>query len=314
MGQLSKKIAFDGRVAIVTGGGQGLGQAHSNLLASRGATVVVNDLPDNGTDLGISERANRAAAEIVAAGGKAIAIGGDVTSREAMDSLISQTLDRFGQIDILISNAGTASYIPFHQMTLEDFDRMLRIHMHGSFLLAHAAWPHMAKRGYGRIIMTSSNGMFGLENHAHYSAAKAGVFGLMRALSLDGRTTGIAVNAIMPNAYTPLAQQVASSPTVGADTAKAIAAMASQAAGPELVSPFVAWLAHESCQVTGEVILAGMGKACRVVTAHGPGYADLEVTIEAVRDHWAEIARFDAAGEFPNNAAAIEFLTSGLIR
>jgi NAD(P)-dependent dehydrogenase (short-subunit alcohol dehydrogenase family) len=162
-----------------------------------------------------------------------------------MDSLIFQTLHQFGQIDILISNAGTASFIPFHQMTLEDFDRMLRIHMHGSFLLAHAAWPHMAKRRYGRIIMTSSSGMFGLENHAHYVAAKAGVFGLTRALSLEGRIAGIAVNAIMPVAYTPLTRQTAGTPTIGVDSAKAIATMASRAAGPELVSPFVAWLAHE---------------------------------------------------------------------
>jgi len=188
---MSDELRFDGRVAVVTGGGRGLGRAHALLLASRGATVVVNDLGTHTSGSGSSrDRAERTTAEIVANGGTATAHFGDVSSEDDARDLVQQTVDTFGRLDILVNNAGILAFEPLPEMSTETFERFLQVHVVGSFLTTRAAWPHLVEQGDGRVVMTSSVGMFGPESAAHYAAAKGGVFGLMRAALLS-TITGI---------------------------------------------------------------------------------------------------------------------------
>jgi NAD(P)-dependent dehydrogenase (short-subunit alcohol dehydrogenase family) len=307
---LENTVRFDGRVAIVTGAGSGMGRAYSNLLASRGAAVVVNDLPDGGSGTGKSSSAAAVVEEIAAAGGNAVAIGGDVTSEPAMNALIGRTIDQFGRIDILISNAGTGSYVPFHQMTLEQFDRMIRVHLHGSFLSIRAAWPHMMERRYGRILTTGSSAIFGIGKQAHYGAAKGGVAALTKSLSVEGEEHGILVNTIFPLADTPLARRLAAEANMGPDSAAfttKLAELGALGAGPELVAAAAVWLVHEDSKVTGQMIQTGMGVAHRVSHSYGRGYVNPSMTIEAIRDHLGEVYESDPAGEFADLNSVLQF-------
>lgn len=298
---MGDEVTFDGRVAVVTGGGRGLGRAHALLLASRGAKVVVNDLGTHASGSGASrERADRTAAEIVSNGGTAIAHFGDVSSEDDTRELVQRTVDAFGRLDILVNNAGILEFAPLPEMSTEVFERFLRIHVLGSFLTTRAAWPQMVEQGYGRVVMTGSVGMFGPESAAHYAAAKGGVFGLMRATSVEGRAFGITANAILPAAATPVVDELGAKDTD----------LLSDAfdASPDLVSPVVAWLAHEDCSVTGELFHVGFGWAGRVLTGQGPGYADPDLQVESVRDHWTEICAPAPFRSIPTTHAGLEAL------
>jgi NAD(P)-dependent dehydrogenase (short-subunit alcohol dehydrogenase family) len=166
------ELRFDGRVAIVTGAGRGLGRAYALLLAERGASVVVNDLgaslSGTGTD---AEPAQAVAAEILAAGGVAIADGNDVSSPSTAQALVDAAIEQFGRVDILINNAGVISWADFPETDDDNFGRHLAVHLGGSFLMTRAAWPHLVKQSYGRVVMTTSSGVFGLPNNTSYAAA-----------------------------------------------------------------------------------------------------------------------------------------------
>lgn len=256
---------------------------------------MVNDLGGGAFGGGASrEPAEQVVAEIRDAGGTASLNFADVSSEAATSELVAQTFKEFGRVDIVVNNAGIGRFQPFDSMSLEEFELMLKVHTVGTFLVTRAAWPHMVEQGFGRIIMTSSNGMVGLPHLSHYSAAKAGVYGFMKSLSIEGSRHGINVNALWPNATTPL------STTMNAET-EAIppelsvidpASTPTDLDGsPHHISPVVAWLAHESCEVTGEVFHAGYGGVTRVFMAQGPCFASSDLTIEAVADHWADINR-----------------------
>jgi NAD(P)-dependent dehydrogenase (short-subunit alcohol dehydrogenase family) len=272
--------SFEGRVAVVTGAGRGLGRAHALLLAARGARVVVNDLGGSMEGMGAdAEPATNVAAEIGAAGGVAIADTNDVSTEAGAHALVDATTSAFGRIDILINNAGINRWARFPGVDVESFEAHHAVHVLGSFNTARAAWPHMVEQRYGRIVMTTSAGIFGLLGNLAYATAKGAVIGLTRSLTTEGAEHGIKVNAIAPVAWTRMAG------TPGNDRE------APPQLVPELVAPMVAFLAHEDCPVSGEIYAAGAGRFARVFIAETAGYVDAasEPTIEAVADNWATI-------------------------
>ena len=265
---------FDGRVAVVTGAGRGLGRAYARLLAARGATVVVNDLggsmEGSGTDDG---PASSVVAEIAEAGGEAVADTHDVATEGGARSLVDTAIERFGRVDILVNNAGIMRWGRFPDVDAEALHAHLAVHVVGSFNTAKAAWPHLVEQGYGRIVMTTSTGMLGLPNNTAYATAKGGVLGLSRSLATAGAKHGIKVNLIAPAASTRMAGDG------GPDMP------------PELVAPMIGFLAHEDCPVTGEIYTAGAGRFARLFVASTPGHVHVgsEPTIEDVAGHWDTI-------------------------
>lgn len=276
---------FEGRVAVVTGAGRGIGRAYALLLASRGAGVVVNDL--GGSMDGIGEDSGVAAgvaAEIERSGGAAIADASDVSTPEGGRSLIDAAVERFGRLDVLVNNAGIIRWAGLPEADAGNLDDHLAVHVRGSFNTTRAAWPHMVDQGYGRIVMTTSSGLFGLPENLSYAAAKGGVIGLTRSLATAGARHGIKINLIAPGAVTRMAGRAA-------EAGAADGAAASPWMSPELVAPMVGFLAHETCPVSGEIYAAGFGRFARIFIASTEGYVSTtpEPTIEDVARHWADI-------------------------
>ncbi len=253
-------VSLDGKVALVTGAGAGLGREYALLLGKLGASVVVNDLGVGlKGDAGESDAADRVVEEIKAAGGKAVADKHNVADPAAAPEMIAAATDAFGTIDILINNAGILRDSSFPKMTAQNFEDVLRVHLFGAFQLTHAAWPVMKAQKYGRIIFTTSpagtNGNFGQTN---YGAAKLGLIGMMNCLALEGKKDNVLVNAIAPGARTRM--------TEGA-TSDELA----QYLRPELVAPAVAWLSSENCTDTGILINAIGGYFSRMMYCESPG-------------------------------------------
>jgi NAD(P)-dependent dehydrogenase (short-subunit alcohol dehydrogenase family) len=271
------KHSFEGRVAVVTGAGRGIGRAYALLLADRGASVVVNDL--GGSIEGVGADAAPAAtvvAEIVNAGGAAIANTSDVATTTGAQALVDTATSAFGGLDILINNAGIVRWAGFPKADADNLASHLAVHVAGSFNTARAAWPHMLERKYGRIVMTGSTGMFGLPTNLSYATAKAAVIGMTRSLATAGSKHGVKVNVIAPAAFTRMAGEGTEEPPHMA---------------PDLVAPMVAFLAHEDCPVSGEIYAAGGGRFARLFIASTEGYVHSgpEPTIEDVAEHWATI-------------------------
>jgi NAD(P)-dependent dehydrogenase (short-subunit alcohol dehydrogenase family) len=271
---------FTGRVAVVTGAGRGIGRAYAILLAARGARVVVNDLGGSmdgvGTD---ASPASTVAAEIDAAGGAAVADTSDVASPAGAEVLVDTAVERFGRVDILVNNAGIIRWAGLPDADADNLASHLAVHVVGSFNTTRAAWSRMVEQGYGRIVMTSSSGMFGLPTNLSYATAKAAVIGMARSLATAGAAHGIKINVIAPAAMTRMAGP-------GADDSPEGTPMA-----PAAVAPMVAFLAHENCPVSGEVYAAGAGRFARIFIAQTEGYVhpSPEPTIEDVAEHWAAI-------------------------
>jgi NAD(P)-dependent dehydrogenase (short-subunit alcohol dehydrogenase family) len=203
-------IRFDGRVAIVTGAGVGLGRAHALGLAERGAAVVVNDLgvATDGSGEG-SDAAHKVVEEIRAMGGRALANGADVTDPEAVSAMAQAAIAEFGHVDILVNNAGILRDKTFAKMSLEDFRKVLDVHLMGAVHTCHALWPHFIERGYGRIVLTTSaSGLFGNFGQSNYGAAKAGLMGLMNVLAAEGAKYDIRVNLLAPTATTRMTEEL----------------------------------------------------------------------------------------------------------
>jgi NAD(P)-dependent dehydrogenase (short-subunit alcohol dehydrogenase family) len=276
---------FDGRVAIVTGAGRGIGRAYALLLAERGASVVVNDLggtmEGDGTD---DQPAAAVTAEIVNAGGSAIADTSDVSTVAGGQALVDAAVDRLGRIDIVVNNAGIIRFGGLPEVDADNLESHLAVHVGGSFNTTRAAWPHMVEQGYGRIVMTTSTGMFGRPDNLGYATAKAGVVGMTRSLTAAGATHGIKVNLIAPSASTRMVLP----PSGRGSPRRALP----EGMDPELVAPMVAFLAHEDCDVSGEIYLAGAGRFARIFIAATEGYVHPQPerpTIEDVAENWATI-------------------------
>ncbi|MFT7594184.1 MAG: NAD(P)-dependent dehydrogenase (short-subunit alcohol dehydrogenase family) [Paracoccaceae bacterium] len=227
-------IKFDGRVAIVTGAGTGLGRAHAMGLAARGAKVVVNDLGVGPDGQGASATgAEAVAAEIRAAGGDAMAHGADVTDEAGVADMVAQAMDAWGRIDILVNNAGILRDKTFSKMTLDDFRKVVDVHLMGSVTCTHACWPIMRQQGYGRIVLTSSSsGLYGNFGQANYGAAKAAMMGLMNVLHLEGARDNIRVNTLAPTAATRMTEDL-------------LPPEAAQLLAPETITPGLLYLVSE---------------------------------------------------------------------
>jgi len=252
-------LGFDGKVVIVTGAGRGLGREYARMLAARGASVVVNDIGHGPTGVASDEDpAQLVAAEINASGGRAISNREDVVNDAAQ--IVSQALDSFGRLDILINNAGFSGGGMFTDISPRDWDHLLNTHLGGTVNMSRIAWPHLAQSKAGRIINMSSAASFGAPFTSHYSTAKSAMIGLTRSLAGEGQLVGITVNAVMPSALTRLTAQIPD---------EALRAYMDTHFAPERVAAFVAWLAHESTRINGEIFAVGGGMACRVVLARG---------------------------------------------
>jgi NAD(P)-dependent dehydrogenase (short-subunit alcohol dehydrogenase family) len=269
------ELRYDNRVAVVTGGGRGLGRAYALLLAARGAKVVVNDVDDG--------PARDVAAEINTAGGEAIPCTESVTTPPGGQAIVGVALDHFGRIDVLVHNAGNVRRASLRDISYEDFDAVLDVHLRGAFHVVRPAFPLMCDAGYGRIVLTSSiGGLYGNHEVANYAVAKAGVIGLSNVAAIEGASHGVRSNVIVPAAVTRMAE--------GIDTSTY------PPMGPDLVAPAVAWLAHESCSVTGEMLIALAGRVASAVVAETPGIyrpswsiEDVAANIDAIRDDTAPL-------------------------
>ena len=282
-------ISFEGQAVIVTGAGQGLGRAYALELGRRGAKVVVNDV--GGLDSPEGSSAEAVVREIEAAGGKAVASHDTVATPEGGKAIVDRALESFGTIDSVIHNAGVWRHEYYEDMTPDQLDPVLDVHLRGAFFVTQPAWPIMQAKGYGRIVLTSSStGAFGRVAGSNYAAAKAGMLGLGRALSLEGAEHGIKTNCILPVA--PFGDR---GPVPATFTEQlAATGLSIEDCGPDLVVPMVVYLASKACSVTGEAFTAGgrrFGRAFIAVAdgwiapdGHCPTAEDIEAHLPEIED------------------------------
>ncbi len=273
-------IRFDGKVAIVTGAGGGLGRQHALELAKRGAKVVVNDLGGSMDGSGgSSEAAQKVVAEIEAAGGEAIANGSSVTDDAGVKLMVEQAMNKWGRIDILIANAGVLRDKSFSKMEIADFEFVLNVHLMGTMKPVKAVWEIMKAQNYGRIVVTtSSSGLYGNFGQTNYGAAKLGIIGFMNTLKLEGQKNNIHVNAVSPVAGTRMTESLMP-PEVLARLA------------PEYVTPGVVYLCAEEAP-SGVILTAGGGAfaVARIVETEGVYLDHDHLNVEAVRDAFDRIS------------------------
>jgi NAD(P)-dependent dehydrogenase (short-subunit alcohol dehydrogenase family) len=271
-------LAYDGQVAIVTGAGGGLGRSHALELARRGARVVVNDLGGavDGTG-GSATAAERVVAEIADAGGEAVPNAESVATPDGGAAIVECALDMFGRVDVVVNNAGILRDAAFKNVTPELLDPVIDVHLKGAFNVLRHAWPLMREQNYGRIVNTTSgSGMFGNFGQSNYGAAKAGLMGLTRVLSIEGARNNVRVNAIAPIAHTRMTSEQIDAAMV-----------------PELISPLVAYLCHSSCRVTGQAYSVGGGRVSRLFLAMTTGITEGDLSAEMIAERIDEIDSTD---------------------
>ena len=282
-------IDYTGQVAVVTGAGRGLGRLYATEIARRGASVVVNDLGGSmggeGSDATV---ADEVVAEITEAGGMAVASHDSVDSPEGGQAIVQTALDHFGRLDAVISNAGIFNSIAFDELTVDDWRRMLRVHLDGGFYLAQPAYRVMKSQGYGRFVfIASSAGMFGQHLEAHYAAAKAGLVGLTNVIALEGAPHGILANTVLPFGLSRMVTETLGDPKALEESGffKAIQ--------PELVVPIVVYLASRACEFSHQNYSACGGRFARVFIGLGEGWmAELgsSPTADDIAAHLDEVA------------------------
>jgi len=278
-------IRFDGRVAIVTGAGNGLGRAHALGLARYGAKVVVNDFGGARDGTGGSMTAAEAVVEeIRQAGGEAIADGADVSDFEQVTAMVAKATEKWGAVDIMCANAGILRDKSFGKMEVADFAKVLNVHLMGTFYCCKAVWEGMRARNYGRIVLTtSSSGLYGNFGQANYGAAKSGMVGLMNVLAEEGRKSDIRVNIISPTAATRMTEELL--PKQALDLMR-----------PDAITPAVLFLLGENAP-TRTIMGAGAGSfaVIRILESEGINLPQSEWTPDAVAAHFNEIADMSKA-------------------
>lgn len=281
------EIRFDDRVAIVTGAGTGLGRSHALGLAKRGAKVVINDLGVARDGSGSSsEAAEAVVAEIEAMGGEAMAHGCDVSDEDGVIDMVQQAVARFGRIDIVVNNAGILRDKTFAKMSMDDFRKVVDVHLIGSANVAHACWPIMREQKYGRIVFTSSaSGLYGNFGQSNYGAAKASMMGLMNVLHLEGARDNIRVNTLAPTAATRMTEEL-------------LPAAAAELLAPETITPGLLYLVSEDAP-SRTILGAGAGSFALTKVYETPGITlmDDENTPEAIAAKFAEIGSAEGQEE-----------------
>jgi NAD(P)-dependent dehydrogenase (short-subunit alcohol dehydrogenase family) len=282
-----QQLGFEGRVAVVTGAGRGIGRAYALALAERGAAVVVNDFGGSLAGVGGADEDPAAAvvAEIEAAGGRAVANRADVSDPDAAASIVEDAVAAFGRIDVVLANAGILARDDMAQMTADPLERHLRVHVVGAFNVVRAAWPRMVEQGYGRVVLTASVGLFGGPQLIAYSTAKGGVMSMARAMALAGAEHGIRVNAVAPAADTrmvgdPELRKYSNIPAQSSDEG---------ARAPERTVPMTMLLSHEQCPVNGELLTTGLGRYSRIVLGETIGLVDPTLGEAGLLDRWDEV-------------------------
>lgn len=279
-------LRYDGKVVVITGAGAGLGKEYALDFASRGAKVVVNDLGGSGTGQGSSSKAaDIVVEEIRKAGGDATA---NYDSVEDGDKIIATAIDAYGRIDVLINNAGILRDVSFAKMTDADWDLITAVHLRGAYKCTKAAWPHMIKQQYGRIItVTSAAGIYGNFGQVNYSMAKSGLMGFTKSLALEGAKKNIHSNCIAPLAASRLTQTVMPKEML-------------DLISPKSVVPLAVLMCHESSKINGEVVEAGGGwfQKVRVERSHGAQFKGT-FTAEELRDRWTEVVDFSQNTQHP---------------
>ena len=281
-------LGYDGKVAIITGAGGGLGRQHALMMAKRGALIVVNDLGGSLDGVGSNDSAAQIVVdEIKAIGGEAVADQNTVATPEGGQAIVQTAIDTYGRVDIVINNAGILRDKAFHNMTPDLLNPVLDVHLKGAFYVTQPAFVHMREQGYGRIISTSSAaGVFGNFGQTNYGAAKMGLVGFTRVLGVEGARFNIKANAIAPLAMTRMTEDI-------------LGALKDKLA-PELVSPLVAFLAHEECPVSGQLFSVGGGRVAHVFLGETNGYYSPTLTPEDVQNNWETITARDNFS-VPNN-------------
>ncbi|HVS68738.1 MAG TPA: SDR family NAD(P)-dependent oxidoreductase [Mycobacteriales bacterium] len=285
-------IDFTDQVAIVTGAGRGLGRLYALDLARRGASVVVNDLGTTtggeGSDRSV---AGSVVAEIVESGGRAVASYDSVETAEGGAAIVASAVDAFGRVDAVVSNAGIFGTIPFDELTVEQWQRMLSVHLDGAFHLSQPAFRVMKAQGYGRFVFISSSaGMFGQPASAHYAAAKAGVMGLANVVAIEGAEHGIRANTVLPFGFSRMVTDTVG----GEDESVRAASEFFQAIGPERVVPAVTYLASRDCGFTHRVYSSCAGRFARVFVGLADGWTADREALLAAEDFAAKIDEISA--------------------
>jgi NAD(P)-dependent dehydrogenase (short-subunit alcohol dehydrogenase family) len=302
---LSEPITFDGRVAIVTGAGGGLGKEYALELGRRGAKVVVNDLGGAVDGSGSSQgAADLVVDEIVSAGGEAVASYDSVASREGGAAIVQTALDVFGAVDVVINNAGILRDKSFGNMTLDEIEAVLDVHLKGAFFVSHPAFKVMKERGYGRFVHTSSaSGLFGNFGQSNYGAAKAGLVGLSNVLAIEGAKYDIRSNAVAPTARTRMTEEL-------------LGPMA-EMFDPRQVMPMVVYLASEQSQFTHEIFTVGGGRYGRIFIGTNTGWFSgkgVVPTVEELAGHLDEvrdITEFTVPGNINEELMILAQLAAG---
>ena len=300
------EIRFDGRVAIVTGAGAGLGRIYALELAKRGARVVVNDLGGarDGSGKGSESPADQVVAEILALGGEAVASYDSVASVEGGDRIVRSALDAFGTVDILINNAGILRDKTFLKMEPQNWQAVVDVHLNGAYYVSRPAFEVMKEKGYGRILLTTSAaGLYGNFGQSNYTAAKMGLVGLMNTLKLEGQKYDIKVNTIAPVAASRLTADILPPDFIGK-------------LKPELVAPLALYLVSAQCPVSGNIYNAGMGcfNRAAIATGHGIRVSDDEKLFapEQLVEKWEEVTHLTDAKEYWNATEQIGDLLKAL--
>ncbi len=286
---------FQGKVAVITGAGNGLGRSHAHEFAKRGAKIVINDLGGSVDGTGEGDAADAVVKEIEAMGGQAIANKASVSDRSGAQSIVDDALNAFGRIDILVNNAGILRDKSFKKMSLDEWDLVLDVHLNGSAYVTHAAWPHMNAQKYGRIVLTSSgSGIYGNFGQANYGAAKMGMLGMMNVLAIEGGKNNVRVNTLAPGAAT---RMIATIPGRDFDVDNPPAERS-----PKLVSPAVLFMCSEEAP-NGAVINAMGGRYYRSqVFVNDPVELDVDATFEDLQAQ-AEALMDMGAAHPPNRGA-----------